>query len=418
MKRWLVLLLVMTCLSACGRQYTHKRMAWWQSIRTRYNTLFNAQQAYESERIRQIGQSPKAYVLGHPLDIGADSADLELYQAVWSRCERAILRYSMRSSSTRRGPASHLVEHNPAMHRAWRLLGESLFYAARYHDAAQVFAHIAVLYTSDIRLQHYARLWQARCLLADGQLYMAGRIIQDLSLLPSIEDKAIQQLATLTKVEMALALRNWSEAIPLLQDYQHQRLHPEQKARAYYALALAYEGAKHLPEAEQYYQRASQYTISESLKRIYKERRLDELLPSALSTEKAEAPSRGIIHPIDTVSTTLSDTIYPIDWGRIYTSEEERIASAMPKVMDRLELNYLIRSLDYGRSELLFLVSAYNFKQHTQRNLRLELSSEPDNGYYRLIVRGFADRIGMEEYNRALNTYLSEHLGLVATLLD
>lgn len=415
--RWAVLLLVSICTLACGRPYTSGRNVWWQGFRTRYNTLFNAQQAYDSVRMRQIGQSPTAYVLGHPLDIGADSADLELYQAVWSRCERAILRYSVRSSSARRGPASHLVEHNPVMHRAWRLLGESLFYAARYHDAAQVFAHIAVLYTSDIRLQHYARLWQTRCLLADGQLYMAGRIIQDLSLLPSIEDKTIQQLATLTKVEMALALRNWSEAIPLLQDYQHQRLHPEQKARAYYALALAYEGAKHLPEAEQYYQRASQHTISESLKRIYKERRLDELLPPALSTEKAEAPSRGIIHPIDTVSTTLSDTIYPIDWGRIYTSEGETIASAESQAVQRLELVLSLHAPDYGQSELLFLLSSYNFKQHTQQNLRLELSSE-GSGRYRLLLRGFLDRGLMQSYSRALERYLSVELGLVVVRLD
>lgn len=417
MMRWAVLLLVSICTLACGRPYTSGRSAWWQGFRTRYNTLFNAQQAYDSVRMRQLTQSTTTYRLGQPLDIAADTADLELYQAVWQRCERAIQQYSLRSAGQRRGQASRQNEYNPAMHRAWRLLGESLFYAARYADAAEVFAHISQLYAEDLELQHYARLWQLRSLVALGEDYRAERVAQDLGRLPIYSDKPLRRLRTLTEAEQALSLRAWAKAIPLLQDYLRQPLHPEQEARAYYALALAYDGTGAGAEATRYYQEATRYTASAELRRIYGEYRLDSLI-AIRTIEDDQSPDFNPIAPKpDSLRPHQSDTIYPIDWGRIYASEGESIASRESQAVQRLELVLSLHAPDYGQSELLFLLSSYNFKQHTQQNIRLELSPE-GSGRYRLLLRGFVDRGLMQSYSRALERYLSVELGLVVVRLD
>lgn len=130
-------------------------------------------------------------------------------------------------------------EYNPFIHNAWLLMGKAQFNKGDFLSAAATFLYISRHFTWKPELVAEARIWQARCYIAEGWLYEAEDILTKLNndgLPPSQSD-----WFSTVNADYLIRKGNYKQAIPYLKTAIKHASSKRQKIRMTFLLAQLYE---------------------------------------------------------------------------------------------------------------------------------------------------------------------------------
>ena len=155
----IILLLAILVAASCSTQRNNSQTRMWHAFNARYNTYFNASQAFiegcdEQERGNRddYTQLLPIYAVGNKQSrsIGTSHFDRTI-----EKSEKAIRRHSIKRrpewNKQRRKTKADIEwlnrhEYNPFLWRAWLLLGKAQFHEGNFEESAATFGYMARLY--------------------------------------------------------------------------------------------------------------------------------------------------------------------------------------------------------------------------------------------------------------------------------
>ena len=186
----IILLLAILVAASCSTQQNNSQTRMWHAFNARYNTYFNASQAFiegcdEQERGNQddYTQLLPIYAVGNKQSrsIGTSHFDRTI-----EKSEKAIRRHSIKRrpewNKQRRKTKADIEwlnrhEYNPFLWRAWLLLGKAQFHEGNFEESAATFGYMARLYKTQPIILARARAWQAKCYAEMGWRYETEDLI-------------------------------------------------------------------------------------------------------------------------------------------------------------------------------------------------------------------------------------------------
>lgn len=189
-------LLSVILLSACS---TSKNTGWtrfYQSLTTRYNIYFNAEQNYLEQLKLQEEKYEDNYtdlLYMSPAQAYNDPKDPQpqgSFDITIEKCQKAIQSHSIKARPKRKPGKSRnpeykaflkREEYNPFMHNVWMLMGKAQYNKGDFLAAASTFSYISQHFTWLPKIVAEARLWQARSYTALDWIYEAEDIIYKLN---------------------------------------------------------------------------------------------------------------------------------------------------------------------------------------------------------------------------------------------
>ncbi len=180
-----VLLLCAAFLAAsCSTQKNTGQTRFWHAFTARYNTYFNASQAFIEGCEEQEQGNRDDYTQLLPLYAVGNRASQTLGNSHFDRTieksEKAIVRHSIKRrpewNKQRRKTKADIEwlnrrEYNPFLWRAWLLLGKAQFHEGHFEEGAATFGYMARLYQTQPVILARARAWQAKCYAELGWRY-------------------------------------------------------------------------------------------------------------------------------------------------------------------------------------------------------------------------------------------------------
>lgn len=186
----LTLLAAALLTAACSVQNNNSQTRWWHAFHARYNTYYNASQAYIDGCEEQESGHRDDYTQLLPIYVAANKESRTLGAAQFDRAieksEKAIQRHSIHRrpawTKQRRKTAADIEwlnrrEYNPFLWHAWLLLGKSQFQKGQFEEAAATFGYMARLYQTQPVILARARAWQAKCYAEMGWRYETEDLI-------------------------------------------------------------------------------------------------------------------------------------------------------------------------------------------------------------------------------------------------
>lgn len=393
MRRQLVLIIsVVLSLSACSTRQTTIWTRAYHSIASRYNGLYNAEQSYRLLRQIQISNNlPPKDSITLPLDI-ADTLLVSDYFAIIDKCERSILKHSLRRRPRGDKKTQH-KEYNPSMYDIWLLLAKCQFYSASYSQAESTLSHALYLYSNEKYRQVELLFWQIRCLIALGR-------DSDAEVLLSVRDnqqlrgkgRELKLLYYYVMAELSVRKQDYWEAYRYMTLCIGLERRREVKSRLYWTLAQLPHIWQNKHQRLSLLKKAKRTTTNSKFRDIITEVILDKgkhVLHSLLKDEMAiDSPKDIDPFRVSLLSNndTVSEQNYSIDWSRIY--EIDSVSASK----DRIQEPYLrlrVSKNTIALSELLFRLSSFHFKLFTQQNLHIQIESDTLGVYHSVLVKGF-----------------------------
>ena len=246
-------LLIVVLFSACN---TTKNTGWtrfYQSMTTRYNVYFNAEQNYiEQLKLQQeqyednytdlVYISP-AQAFNNPKDPQPQGA----FDRTIEKCEKAIQNHSIKSKPKRKQGRRNdpkykefmqREEYNPFIHNAWLLMGKAQYNKGDFLAAASTFMYVAQHYSWLPETVAEARLWQARSYIALDWIYEAEDVLYKAnndSLPPALNGTFAN-----VNADYLIKTKNYAKAIPYLENAIKDESNKVQKARLSFLLGQLY----------------------------------------------------------------------------------------------------------------------------------------------------------------------------------
>ncbi len=186
-----LLLLSVTLLAAsCSTQKNTGQTRFWHAFHARYNTYFNASQAFIEGYEEQERGNRDDYTQLLPLYAVGNKSSQTLGNSQFDRAieksEKAIFRHSIKRrpewDKQRRKTKADIEwlnrrEYNPFLWRAWLLLGKAQFHEGHFEEGAATFGYMARLYQTQPVILARARAWQAKCYAELGWRYETEDLI-------------------------------------------------------------------------------------------------------------------------------------------------------------------------------------------------------------------------------------------------
>lgn len=186
----LIIIVALLATAACSTQTNTSQSRWWHAFHARYNTYYNASQAFISGCEEQEANHQDDYTQLLPLYAVGNKGSQPLGSAQFDRAieksEKAIQRHSISRrpawTKQRRKTKADIEwlnrrEYNPFLWHAWLLLGKSQFQKTQFEEAAATFGYMARLYQTQPVILARARAWQAKCYAEMGWRYEAEDLI-------------------------------------------------------------------------------------------------------------------------------------------------------------------------------------------------------------------------------------------------
>ncbi len=239
---WLLLSCALVGLGGCSSHTTTPASRFYHGLTTRYNALYNAQQAFDEAYWQLFSLEHEYYDyplttyprldrrVGRELPQGFDIAEAKL--------KRAIRSHSLRMlpvGASTPTPSRHR-EYNPVIHRAWLLLGQTQLFSGKCEEALETFGYVARLFDTEPATSRQAKLWQLRALVALGRSQQAQALYQELGNHPSPSDKSYPHLGQIAHAEYLLLAGDTTGAIAELEGALELASHRGERARLYYLL--------------------------------------------------------------------------------------------------------------------------------------------------------------------------------------
>lgn len=250
-------LLLVVLFSSCN---TTKNTGWtrfYQSMTTRYNVYFNAEQNYiEQLKLQQdqyednftdLVYTAPAQAYNNPKDPQPQGS----FDRTIEKCESAIQKHSIKSKPKRKQGKRNdpkykefmqREEYNPFIHNAWMLMGKAQYNKGDFLGAAATFMYVAQHYSWLPKTVAEARLWQARSYIALDWIYEAEDVLYKAnndSLPPEMNGTF-----ALVNTDYLIKTKNYAKAIPFLEQAIKNEHNKSQKARLTFLLGQLYAGEK------------------------------------------------------------------------------------------------------------------------------------------------------------------------------
>ena len=243
----LMLILLLFMFSGCSTQKNTAKSRWWHSFNARYNTYYNASQAFidgneekEKGNKDQFTEMIPLYMVGNKQsrEIGTSQ-----YERTIEKCEKAIRRHSIKSKprwdSGKRKTAKDRewlgrMEYNPFLWRAWLLLGKAQFQKGAFDEAAATFSYMTRLYRTQPMQNGLARAWLAKCYTELGWLYDAEDVIRNMSR-DSMDFRAVKDW-DYTYANYYIRQQEYEKAVPYLRKVISHERRSVQRAREWFLM--------------------------------------------------------------------------------------------------------------------------------------------------------------------------------------
>lgn len=248
----LVIITVLSLLSACS---THKNTAttrWWKAFNTRYNVYYNGKMAYIDGSLEKEKSHKDNFTELLPLYSVSSKASRETGKGSFERAivksKKAIRLYSInkkpeftkeRKKTEREKEWLSRKEYNPFLWKAWLLMGRSQFYKGSFDEAASTFSYMIRLYKTQPSIAQRAKAWLAKCYIEQGWLYDAEEIISEMKR-DSVHWRA-QKEWNYTLTDYYIRAKNYDLAAVYLRKVIKTEMRRLQKAREWYLLGQLYE---------------------------------------------------------------------------------------------------------------------------------------------------------------------------------
>lgn len=219
----------------------------YHTFTTRYNLLFNAEEAYKEILERQTVSYTDNYSGLLPFYPVAPAAEKSQpggpFDAVVDKVSRAIQEHSI-TAKPRRDPAQRQTtayrqwlqqeEFNPLLKSAWLLLGKAHLQNGDYAEALAVFSHIQRIYQNEADLITETEIWMMRAYTEQDRMHEAADInyILHTKVLPD----HLHDLFHETYTQYLLRKESYAEAIPWLRKTIEKEKNPGQKRRLQFLL--------------------------------------------------------------------------------------------------------------------------------------------------------------------------------------
>ena len=239
------LLATLLVLSACSTKKNTAGTRFWHSFTAKYNTFYNASQAYkEGIEAKEKGNSDN-YTARLPFFLVGNEKSAQLgksnFETAVEKCEKAIQLHSIkkrpevnpskaRSEKTKQYLARR--EFNPFLKNAWLLMGQAQFQEGEFLEAAATFSYITRLYAPEPDVVQEARTWLARCYAQLDWFYDAEDVLTKLER-EEIPRKFLQERDA-TKADLLLRQERFEEALPYLERATKKEPRRLQRARLYF----------------------------------------------------------------------------------------------------------------------------------------------------------------------------------------
>ncbi len=237
---------VLLCVGCSTRRNTSGTRA-YHIFTTRYNLLFNADEAYKEILERQTVSYTDNYSGLLPFYPVAPAAEKSQpggpFDAVVDKASRAIQEHSI-TAKPRRDPAQRQTaayrqwlqqeEFNPLLKSAWLLLGKAHLQNGDYAEALAVFSHIQRIYKNEADLITETEIWIMRAYTEQDRMHEAADInyILNTKALPD----HLHDLFHETYTQYLLRKESYAEAIPWLKKTIETEKNPGQKRRLQFLL--------------------------------------------------------------------------------------------------------------------------------------------------------------------------------------
>ncbi len=419
----LVCFVVVLSVLSCSTKHTTVMSRFYHGLTSRYNGLYNLEQAYITLRQKQVVNYTPDTLVSLPLDF-ADTLYVSEYRAIIERCESNILNHSLRRPPKGK-KKSKQREYNPSMYAMWLLLAKSQFYTGSYAQAQSTLSHMRYLYSEERNKQLYLLLWQVRCSVALGYISDADILLHNIS------DKNILDLDRQTRLlyyyvmaELAVIRHDHSSVSKYIVSCLKLEKSIEIKSRLYGYLALLSRFEGDIETSLNLCGKAKKRTLNNDYRRImselmlYTKRKIaDPLLPFCAKDTVPDSEEYSTMDPfrISLSPVVPIDRTFQIDWKKVYTDTHsgEDLEPRQPYVRIRVSRTSL------SPSEFLFRLSSLHFKHFTQANLYIQMEDSDALDDYSFVIRGkefYNASVFFSQYRDVLKRLLSD--GLIEITLN
>lgn len=224
---------------------------WWHSFTARYNTYFNADQAFiEGQKAKADGHKDNftemlpVFLVGNEKSREAGKAQ---YETAITKCQKAITLHSIKRrpqvSASKRKSAKmkqylQRKEFNPFLKNAWLLMGQAQFQKGDFLEAASTFSYIARLYAAEPAVATEARQWLARSYAQIDWYYDAEDALSKVR--RDSVSKRVARLVDATQADLLLRQERYADALPYLERSASHATGEFRQARLYYLLGQVY----------------------------------------------------------------------------------------------------------------------------------------------------------------------------------
>lgn len=251
---------ILMAATGCSTQKNTAKSRWWHSFNARYNTYYNASQAFiEGNQEKEKGNRDNytellpLYTVGNKQsrDIGKSQ-----YALTIEKCQKAIQRHSIKAKpewkSGKRKTARDREwlgrrEYNPFIWHAWLLMGKAQFQMGNFDEAAATFAYMARLYQTQPQMNGLARAWLAKCYTELGWKYDAEDVIRNMSR-DSMDFRAVKDW-DYTYANYYIHEGDYQKAIPYLRKVISHERRKTQRAREWFLMGQIQSGIGNREEA-------------------------------------------------------------------------------------------------------------------------------------------------------------------------
>ncbi len=225
----------------------------YHALNTNYNVYFNGNESYKQgiERINEgnvddYSEILNMYAISKHENASAGKGDMD---RAMLKAQTAIKKHSIRKKPKKNAQKAHnnpeykkwltQEEFNPAMYKAWLLLGKSQFHSADFLAAVATFSYIIKHFDENAEAVAEAKLWMARSYAEMDWLYEAEDVLNKID----SENFPIKQSGFCAAVNADLLLKEKrnQEAVSYLQLAIENERNKKQRTRFKYILAQIYQ---------------------------------------------------------------------------------------------------------------------------------------------------------------------------------
>ena len=248
---YIICIIAIVLLGACSTTKNTALTRRVQSFKARYNTYFNAHQAYlegiEAQRTGNKDNYTELIPLFMTANKGTEGLGKANFDKAIEKCKKTIKQHSItarpKASGNGRRTQKEKIwlmqkEYNPFLYKAWFLLGEAQFHKGEYMEAAATFAYIQRQYFSKPNIIAKARILEAKC-YAELKWYYDAENLLTRAKRDSIPEKLLP-LHDAVLADCQIGQEQYREAIPNLISAIKIAQGSYQKARMYFLLGQLY----------------------------------------------------------------------------------------------------------------------------------------------------------------------------------